>query len=384
VRSVRKRRGLTQQELATTAGLSITTIRAIEQGLKQDMRVETALKLATALRVPTSHILTRDADEGDTSPPGTRQAWEPVRRALAGQAPQPDEEPTAAGVIAAVRDLAPELSAHQYSIVRDVLPALLRDADALGDESGARRVHAELLATTGYLLVQTRQFAVAEMTLNRAIDAAGDRLDAASAADSLCWLYLRQGRLTEALATAARWADDLEPPRFSRATVRELMTWSRFLLSIANAATRDNRPGEAEDALQLAGAAAARMGREVQRHPHSQMVYGPVTHQYIVAETRVLTGRPDAALKIADALPPVPAFPGLVSRLRHRLDVANAYACTRRYPESVAVLSEVRQRAPEWLAQQHYARDILGHVVDKRRSLTPEMRELADVVRLPL
>jgi transcriptional regulator with XRE-family HTH domain len=383
LRSIRKRRGISQRELAKASGLSYSLVQKVEQGEREDIRVETALKLARALRVPTSSILARDTSADDTPAQDIEEAWGPVRRALAGHGPQPDEEATPGGVIAAVRDLAPALGDHQYSAVRDILPALLRDADVLDGGHDARRAHADLLTTVGYLLTQTRQFGVAEMTLNRAIDAAADRLDAAAAADTLIWLYLRQGRLSEALATAARWSDDIEP-RFSRATVRELMTWGRFLLDITNAAVRDNRPGEAEDALQLAGAAAARMGREVQRHPNSQMVFGPITVAYIRAETRMLTGQPDATLKIAEGLPTTPPFPGLVSRLRHRLDVANAYAQTRRYPEAVAVLSEVRQRAPEWLAQQHYARDILGRVVDRRRTLTSEMRDLADAVALPL
>jgi transcriptional regulator with XRE-family HTH domain len=384
VRSIRKRRGLTQRELAAASGLSYALVQKVEQGERTDIRVETALKLATALRVPTSSILQRDAAT-DEPAPDIEEAWAPVHRALVGhsQVPQPDEEPTAAGVTAAMRDLAPVLTGHRYSAVRDVLPALLRDADALDDDREARRVHADLLTTTGYLLVQTRQFAVGEMTLTRAIDAAADRLAAAAAADCLVWLRLRQARLSEALATAARWADDLEP-RFSKATANELMVWGRFLLSTANAAVRDNRPGEAEDALDLAAAAASRIGREVQRHPNSQMVFGPVTVAYIRAETAILTGKPDRTLAIADRLPATPPFPGLVSRLRHRLDVANAYAQTRHYPEAVAILSGVRADAPEWLAQQHYARDILGHVVDRRRTLTDEMRELADLVGLPL
>jgi transcriptional regulator with XRE-family HTH domain len=384
LRAVRKRRGLSQQELAAVAGLSRSLVEKIEQGEREDVRMETALKLATALRVPTSALLLRDHPEAEDGPvTGTQEAWAPVRRALAGHGPQPDEEATAAGVIAASRDLAPALSGHHYSAVLTVLPALLRDADALDDGRDARKARADLLTTTGYLLTQTRQFPVAEMTLNRAIDAAGDRIDAAAAADTLVWLYLRQGRLIEALQTATRWADELEP-RFSRATVHELMTWGRFLLDITNAAIRDNRPGEAEDALDLAAAAAARMGREVQRHPNSQMVFGPVTVAYIRAEARVLTGHPDAALKIAGSLPGAPPFPGLVSRLRHRLDVASAHAQMSRYPDAVAVLQDVRQRAPEWLPQQHYARDIMARVIDRRRTLTPEMRELADFVGVPL
>lgn len=380
LQSVRKRRGLSQRELAELSGVSVSLIRQFEQEVREDTRVETARKLAIALRVPTTALLSRpEAEEAD---PDVADAWEPVRRALAGQMPQPDESATPEGVRGALRELAPALTSHRYTAVLDALPVLLRDADSLNGEPAARQVHADILNTTGYLLTQTRQFGVAELTLGRAIDAAGDRLDAAAAADTLVWLYLRQGRLAKARQTATRWADETEP-RFSRATVIELVLWGRFLLNVVNAATRDNRPGEAEDALQLATAAAARMGREVRRHENSQCVFGPYTVACIRVETRVLTEQPDKALAIADSLPPRLPYPELVSRLRHKLDIANAMTLLGRYPEAVAAMREVRDRAPEWLVQQRYARDILSRVIDRRRTLTAEMRELADFVRLP-
>jgi len=48
------------------------------------------------------------------------------------------------------------------------------------------------------------------------------------------------------------------------------------------------------------------------------------------------------------------------------------------------VLADIRRTAPEWFAQQRYAHDIVAGIVQRRRTLTPEMRELADAVRLPL
>src|SRR5579875_1011287 len=353
VQHIRKRRGLTQQELAGSAGVSVSLVKKLEQGERADVRVETARKLAAALRVPTTRLLPHHSGDGETDEAGTstEAAWEPVRRALAGQAPQPEEPPTAAGVRGALRDLAPALTSHRYAAVIATLAALIRDADALDGEPDVRAVHADILTTVGYLLTQTRQFGVAELTLQRAIDAAPDRLAAAAAADTLIWLHLRQGDLAAAGQMAARWADDSEP-RLSRATVLELVLWGRFLLAITNAAVRDNRPGDAADALQLAEAAAARIGRDARRHDDSQCVFAP--------------------------------YPELVSRLRHRLDVASACAQLRRYDQAIAAIAEVRARAPEWLAQQRYARDILAGIIEHRRTLTPDMRELAEAVALPL
>lgn len=383
IRKVRKRRGLTQRELAELSGVSLSWITKLEQGVYTDTRIETTYRLAKALRVSTSTLIPQNAHDDDAAPPDVTELWEPVHRALAGRMPQPEEEPTVVGLREALKGLAPALTHHRYTAVRDILPSLLRDADALSDDPDARQIHASILNTVGYLLTQTRQFDVAEMTLNRSIDAAGDRLEAAAAADTLVWLYLRQGRLADARTFATTWADEIEP-RFSRATVLELVMWGRFLLDLANSAVRDNRPGEAEDALQLAGAAAARMGREARRHENSQTVFGPVTVAYIRAETHILNGQPDRCLAIAETLPAAPPYPELVSRLRHRLDVANAFAQERRYPEAIEAVQDVRSRAPEWLAEQRYARDVIGSIVDQRRSLTPEMRELADFVRLDL
>jgi DNA-binding XRE family transcriptional regulator len=384
IREVRKRRGLSQRELAGLSGVSVSLIRKLEQSERQDARLETLRKIAAALRVPTTMLLPGQ-EQPEAAYPQTDLDWEPVRRALVGMTPAPPPEPpTTAGVRGALHALAPALASHSYSAVKDALPALLRDADELPAGPEARQIRASILNTTGYLLTQTRQFGTAELTLSRAIDAAGDnRLDAAAAADTMLWLYLRQGRLAEARAFAARWADEIEP-RFSRATVLELILWGRFLLNITNAAVRDNCPGEAEDALDLAAAAAARIGREVRRHDNSQCVFGPVTVAYIRAESHVLWGQPDLCLSIAGSLPVQPPFPRLVSRLRHQLDIASAKTMLRSYGDAFTILQQLRHDVPEWLTQQRYARDILASIISHRRTLTPDMRELADFMHLAL
>src|SRR5450631_545622 len=107
---------------------------------------------------------------------------------------------------------------------------------------------------TAWVLTQMRQWDIALYTLDRAQDAACSLLDGAAVAKTRIWLLLRQGDLSAARLTAIRWADDIEP-RFSRATTVELSLWGDLLTNVANAAIRDNRPGEANDALRLARAA---------------------------------------------------------------------------------------------------------------------------------
>lgn len=72
------------------------------------------------------------------------------------------------------------------------------------------------------------------------------------------------------------------------------------------------------------------------------------------------------------------------NRNRHLLDVSAASAELRRYDDAVGVLKQLRGEAGPWLAEQRMARDILSRIVQRRRTLTPDMRELAAAIRLPL
>lgn len=308
--------------------------------------------------------------------------WEPVRRALAGQdGPEViDEQPTNQGVHAAYEALMPLIDTHRYGEIAAVLPALLRDADALRDQEG-RAIRARLLSMTGWMLTQNRQFDIAAMTLDQAIDAAPERGIVVGAVNVLVWSNLRQGKLDTARELALKWADDIEP-RFSRATVSQLALWGRLWLYIANVGVRDNSPGETEDALSLARAAADRIGREVLYDPNPNRLFGPVTVAQITGECAVITEQPSKTLAIADSLPTAVLSPTAAGRLRHRLDVASAHTQLRQYSDAMHTLQQLRVAAPEWLAQQRYARDVLRTIVKQRRTRTDEMREMATLVRL--
>jgi hypothetical protein len=201
----------------------------------------------------------------------------------------------------------------------------------------------------------------------------------------MAWCLLRQGRLSEAGDLAVEWADRAEP-RFSRATDGELAAYGKVLLYVNNAMIRDNRPGEADDALSLARAAAAKIRRDVPANASTTMTFGPAQVQIIGAENAALAGRPDRVLVLAERIPGM----GLarvepVQRLRHRLDVASAHAMRRQYGDVVEVMTALRAEAPEWLAQQRYARDILEGIIRRRRGpLTEDLRELAAAVQLPI
>jgi hypothetical protein len=218
----------------------------------------------------------------------------------------------------------------------------------------------------------------------------GDRLTRAAAVNTLCWSLLRQGKLAEAGELATGEAGKIEP-KFSTATPREMSMWGRLLLSATNAAIRDNRPGEAADALSLARAASGRLGREVSLDGSTTRTFGPVSVMMIMAENAAIEEKPDQVLAIAENIPAVARalsagilHPAAASRCRHRLVVAEAYVMLRRYAEAMEVFRGLQEDVPEWLAQQQYARTILRGITDQRRMLTREMIDLAEAINLPL
>jgi transcriptional regulator with XRE-family HTH domain len=68
LKSLRQEAGLSQQEVATRADLSLSLVAKLEQGKKADPRASTLLALAGALAVPPGRLL-----EDLFPPPGTEQ-----------------------------------------------------------------------------------------------------------------------------------------------------------------------------------------------------------------------------------------------------------------------------------------------------------------------
>jgi transcriptional regulator with XRE-family HTH domain len=379
VREIRKRRGMTQRDLAAASGLGLHTVKDAESPDGRQLRVKTLAALARGLHVTTADLMTPGQPEAD---PVTADQWDDVRAALYRPAAQGAEPPTQRDVLASLRACMPDLAENRYTDVRAVLPDLIRDAAALGEEG--RAAQSRVLNATAWLLTQTRQWDDALATGRRALDAAPDRGDKIAAANTLCWCLLRQGRLAEAGDLAVEWADRTEP-RISRASEADVAGWGKLWLYVANAHVRNNEPGAAADALRVAGAAAARIGREVHTDLSTTRTFGPVTVPMIAAENAVLSGKPDQALEIAERLPRSGLAHAMsASVLRHRLDVAAARTEIRDYAQAVEVMDSLRRQAPQWLSHQRYARDVLATVIKRRRTLTPQMRQLADTVRLPL
>ncbi|MEU6387595.1 helix-turn-helix transcriptional regulator [Streptomyces bauhiniae] len=385
LRDTRKRRGLSQRELSKLSGVSLTLIRKLEQGERNDTRLETARQLAHALKIPTTRLITEHTET--PADPDAANHWAPVHTALAAT-PHPTghtpEAPTYNGVRDALHAATPLFSTDRFDTLRTVLPPLLRDTETFTEtDPRARPLRARLLELTGWLMTQTRQFDAAELALERALDDATDHATAAATINTQCWLLLRRGKLAQARELAMHWADEAEP-RTPRATPAELTTWGWLLLRLSAAAIRDNRPGEAEDALRLAHSAAVALGQECTPEGDFLRTFGPVTVALKRTENAMVVGQSDKVLTLASRIPAHSLKPTSNNRNRHLLDVANAHTQLRQYAEAVRTFQKIRAGSPEWLPNQQYAREVLGRVLSRRRTLTSEMRELAEIVQLPV
>ncbi|WP_030903424.1 helix-turn-helix domain-containing protein [Streptomyces sp. NRRL F-5126] len=149
--------GLTQEQLAEDASLSLSTIRKVEQG--GSVSVETIHTLARALGTTTSSLFASGVPAPTPEPEGDGPKLMALRRALmppAGLSAVLAEPAEARDLTAIQRDIDDQHAPYRtdrYDSVAKALPGILRSADAAvalsdGDASrGAREADDTQLAT---------------------------------------------------------------------------------------------------------------------------------------------------------------------------------------------------------------------------------------------
>ncbi|MFI2712360.1 helix-turn-helix domain-containing protein [Micromonospora sp. NPDC018662] len=399
LRKLRTESTLTQERLAEKAGVSVETIRKLEQNERTSARMSTLNKLATALGVPTTALMGSAAQaqamrEPNAEPLGlvaVRRALTPVS-GLDGCSVLDEPEigpPTAADVRRSILAANTIYHANDYAAALTLIPGLLDEARTLVEiADGDERLAAHALASqahqlAGRLLIQLRRVDLAHVALTAALDHArrsGDRAVGPAAVAAMCWLLLRQARFGEAEVLAVRTADQVEP-KLSTASPADLSAWGFLLIKAASAAVRDARHDDARDMLDLAAAGAHRLGDR--QDPNADLIgndYSTEGVHLMRVEAAVIAGRPDEALMLARQVHRSPQVTPS-SRQRHFLDVAWSHVQTGAYSDATGVLMGLRDRAPAWLRQQRYARDIVKSIAERRRrTMTKDLAELASLV----
>ncbi|WP_131739351.1 helix-turn-helix domain-containing protein [Actinomadura roseirufa] len=393
VRELRTRRGLTQEELAERAGLSLAVVKKLEQG--GTCRMETYHQLARALGVTTVWFVSAgspeptEANVDDVVLADIRSAINPpvgfTGKPLYGTADA--EHPDLAMLARAVQSVAAKYQADQYDDLAAIVPALVRSAhhhvdvyDNGDQRREALRLRADLTGVAGRYLIQIRAHDLALIALHTSLRDAleiGDLPLASAAVSSQAWAMLRQGRLEEVERLCVETADQVEP-RMSKATADELSAWGYLLLKASAAASRNNRAPEALEYARTAATAGARLG-----HQHEDLAghrnFGPLNSILIMAEIEVLDNHPDKALRIAKELPRGVGTIKTSTWNRHRLDVARARVRTGDASKATDIMTGLRVRHGEWLRYQQYGRDITREILGSRpRMPSREMLDLAD------
>src|SRR5690348_4107515 len=98
---------MSQKELARAAGVSLSWIKQQEQGNGGTPTTETMHKVAVALGVQTTTLIS-EVRPGATHPQ-TAGDWSEVTDALHGRGPAPEGEATAQGITEALDALRPDL-----------------------------------------------------------------------------------------------------------------------------------------------------------------------------------------------------------------------------------------------------------------------------------
>lgn len=380
----RKRRGLSQPELARLIDRSVAWVSQVERGVRKVDRMSVLEKVADVLDVPLSELaaeapVVAAASEEIPGAAGLRLVLSGAHslRAMLHTSPVPPTPEVRSRV-----DKAWELThASRYveltGLLRDLVPALETAVRSAPD--GRRAELFELLATTyqacSAALAKLGEPEAAWIAADRAIVAAeraGDPLMMAAGAFRLAFVFLGARHFDQVEETArtaadALWfmADEGRPEAMS--------LWGGLTLQRAVAASRLNEADTAYDHLARAREIAGRLGDG--RNDYNTE-FGPANvalHEIAVA---VEVGDAGLALRTAEAVDT--SHLSDERRARMRIDVARAHAQRRQVDQAVSALLEAETVAPEQVRNHRIARQLVSDLLTMQEPPSADLRELAD------
>ncbi|MFC9857817.1 MULTISPECIES: helix-turn-helix domain-containing protein [unclassified Streptomyces] len=384
IRALREFRDITQDQLAQRSGVSVDTIRKLEQGVRESARINTLRSLARALDVQLERLVGQPTVTRQLTDDGGLLALRDAIQdpgSLSGVLGDSNLEdpPGPAEWAEQVRAATATYWAGGYSELAGTLPGLLRDGRAVArqhdtesvwtDLALAYQVAASLSTQSGhpdwaYTAVE-KQLAAAERASDPLLEGMG--------VSTLSWVLLRQGRWEQARDVAERKADQLEPPR-RRAAADQLAVYGNLLISAATPAARADQHDEAMQLLMLAESAAVQSG--------PVRAYGSVFSPVDVRTQRVNValagseGRPDVALGAAASVD-LGAISRPVHSASYRLDVAQARYQTGDHAGALELLLEVEADQPEWIRFQSLAAATVREMLEAERRRNGTLRGLA-------
>lgn len=379
----RRRRGLSQPELARLLGRSVAWVSQVERGVRKIDRMSVLETVATALEVPLYELAAEAPVVAAVTeePPGAGGLRVVLSGAYALRAMLDGRRPAALSTLRTKGRKAWDLThAGRYTDLADLLRGLVPDL-----ETAARAVAEpqragvfELMAATyqacSAALAKLGEPEAAWIAADRAMAAAeraGNPLLVAAGAFRLVHVFIAARHYDQAEETARTAAEALQT-RADNGDPQAMSLWGGLTLQRAVIASRVNDPDAAYSHLDRAAQVASRLGEG--RNDYNTE-FGPANvslHEISVAVELGDAGRALRAAAAADTS-------GLSAERRARalIDIARAHAQRRQVNEAVAVLREAEDISPELVGGHEQTRQVVSDLLAMQDPPSAELRELA-------
>ncbi|MFC4530264.1 helix-turn-helix domain-containing protein [Sphaerisporangium dianthi] len=380
----RKRRGLSQPELARLVDRSVAWISQVERGVRKVDRMSVLEKVAEALDIPLSElaaeapVVAASAEEI----PGTASlrlvlSGAHSLRAMLHSVPVPPTSEIKPRVDRAWELTHESRYVELADLLRGLVPALETAARSAPEERRAELF--QLLAVTyqacSAALAKLGEPEAAWIAADRAIVAAeraGDPLMMAAGAFRLGFVFLGarhfdQVEETARTASEALWflVDEGKPEAMS--------LWGGLTLQRAVAASRLNEADTAYQHLARAREVAERLGEG--RNDYNTE-FGPANVTLHEVAVGVELGDAGHALRVGTAVDTSVLSPERRARLH--VDLARAHAQRRQVEEAVSALLEAETITPEQIRNHRITYQLVSDLLTMQDPPSPELRELAD------
>jgi hypothetical protein len=379
----RRRRGLSQPELARMVDRSVAWVSQVERGVRKVDRMSVLEALAVALDVPLAEL----AAEAPVIAAVTEESPGAggLRLVLSGAyALRTMLDSRRFPAISILRDKARkawELThAGRYTelteLLRGLVPDLETAARAVAEDQQAEVF--ELMAATyqacSAALAKVGEPEAAWIAADRAMAAAeraGNPLLVAAGAFRLVFVFLTARHFDQAEETARTAAEALQPLA-DRGDPQAMSLWGGLTLQRAVIAAHVNDPDLAYSQLEQASEVARRLG---EGHNEYNTEFGPANVRLYEIAVAVELGDAGRALRAAGAVD----TSGLSAERQARMliDVARAHAQRRQASEAVAALLEAEAITPEQVRGHALVRQLVSDLLTMQDPPSTELRDLA-------
>jgi transcriptional regulator with XRE-family HTH domain len=379
----RRRRGLSQPELARMVDRSVAWVSQVERGVRKVDRMSVLEGLAAALDVPLAElaaeapVVAAVAEE----PPGAGGLRLVLSGAYALRAMLDGRRPPAINTLRTRSREAWELThAGRYTELTELLSGLVPDL-----ETAARAVPEDQVAEVSELLATTYQACSAALAklgepeaawiaADRAMAAAewtGNPMLVAAGAFRLVFVFINARHYDQAEETARTAAEALWPMA-DQGDPRAMSLWGGLTLQRAVIAAHVNDPDTAYGQLERASQVAGRLG---EGRGEYNTEFGPANVRLYEIAVAVELGDAGRALRAAAAVDAT----GLSAERQARMliDVARAHAQRRQVHEAVAALLQAEAITPEQVRGHALVRQLVSDLLTTQDPPASEVRDLA-------